>query len=190
MKFGILQLDLLSGMVFEEIKTKEKPLTEEQATTLISHLVGEGFINTDIPTPEVAPELPKEFEAAKQKAVEIIAREGGIAPVAVTQLTAQKTVTRQTALTYDDAQQLITHFESKGYITKSGKIKDSMKTAVQTGTFDLPPQFESVRAQLVATIGKADTRLTVWDASRNVAVRLKKEVTVLPEFLELWNKIK
>lgn len=189
-KFGILQLDLFSGMVFEETKTEEAPLTAQQSEMLLSHLAGEGFIKTDVPAPEAASELPKELEPAKQRAVEVIAREGGITPAAVTQLTVQKTVTRQVALTYDDAQQLMTHFENRGYITKSGKIKDSMKTAVQTGTLDLPPQFESARAQLVATIRRADTRPSVRDASRDVTVRLKKEVTISPEFLELWDKVK
>ncbi len=190
-KFGILQLDLFSGMVFEETKTEEMPLTEQQAETLLSHLAGEGFLKSaDMPTLEAIPELPKELEAAKQKAVEVIAREGGITPAAVTKLTAQKTVTRQTTLTYDDAQQLMSHFENKGYITKSGRIKDSMKTAVQAGTLELPLQFEDARAQLVAAIRRAGTKPPIRDASRDVTVRLKKEVTVSPEFLELWDKIK
>ena len=120
----------------------------------------------------------------------MIARDGDITPTAVTQLTAQKTVVVQSALTYDDAQQLMAHFENKGYITKSGKIKDSMKTAMRDGTLDLPPKFETARSQLMATIRRADTRPPVRDASRDVTVRLKKEVTVSPEFLELWDKIK
>lgn len=189
-KFGILQLDLFSGMVFEETATEETPLTEQQAETLLSHLAGEGFIKTGAPAPETAPELPKELEAAKQKAIEVIARDGDITPTAVTQLTAQKTVVVQSALTYDDAQQLMTHFENKGYITKSGKIKDSMKTAMRDGTLDLPPKFETARSQLMATIRRADTRPPVRDASRDVTVRLKKEVMVSPEFLELWDKVK
>lgn len=189
-KFGVLRLDLFSGMVFEETYAQETPLTEKQAETLLLHLAGEGFLKTKAPAPEIAPELPKELERAKQKAVEMIARDGGITPAAVTQLTAQKTVTRQTALTYDDAQQLMAHFKNKGYITKSGKITDSMKTVVQTGALDLPPQFEGARAQLVAAIRRADTRPPVRDASRDVTVKLKKEVTVSPEFLELWDKIK
>ena len=108
----------------------------------------------------------------------------------MTQLTAQKTVVVQNTLTYDDAQQLMTHFENRGYITKSGKIKDSMKTAMRDGTLDLPPQFENARAQLMAAIRRADTKPPVRDASRDVTVRLKKEVTVSPEFLELWDKVK
>ena len=189
-RFGVLQLDLFSGMVFDETKTEETPLTEQQAETLLSHLAGEGFIKTATPAPEAVPALPKELEAAKQKAVAVITREGSITPAAVTQLTAQKTVTRQTALTYDDAQQLMTHFEEKGYITKSGRIKDSMKTAMQDGTLELPPRFESARPQLMAAIRRADTKPPVRDASRDVTVRLKKEVTISPEFLELWDKVK
>ncbi len=192
-RFGILQLDLFSGMVFEETKTEETPLTEEQAATLLSHLAGEGFLKSgDAPAPEEKPAapLPEELSAARTKAVEVIAREGGITPQAVAQLTTQKTVVVQNALTYDDAQQLMLHFEEKGYITKSGRIKDSMKTAMQQGTLDLPPRFESARPQVVAAIRRADTRPPVRDASRDVTVRLKKEVTVSPEFLELWDKIK
>lgn len=95
-KFGILQLDLFSGMVFEETKTEEMPLTEQQTAMLLSHLAGEGFIKTDEPMPEVT-KLPQELEAAKTKAVELIAREGDITPATVTQLTVQKTVVVQSA---------------------------------------------------------------------------------------------
>ena len=130
------------------------------------------------------------MKTAKQRAVEVIAREGSITPAALTQLTAQKTVVVQSALTYDDAQQLMGHFEEKGYITKSGRVKDSMKTAIQNGTLELPPRFESARPQLVAAIRRADTKPPVRDNSRDVVVRLKKEVTVSPDFLELWDRIK
>lgn len=188
-KFGVLQLGLFSGMVFEEIRTEETPLTEQQATMLISHLASEGFIKTEAPTPEVA-ELPQELEAAKTKAVELIARDGGITPAAITELTAQKTVVVQSTISYDNAQTLLTHFEERGYVSKSGKIKDSMKAALQDGTLELPPQLENARAQIVAAIRRADTRPPIRDASRDVTVKLKKEVTASPEFLELWDKIK
>ncbi|MCY9664888.1 hypothetical protein M5X11_07945 [Paenibacillus alginolyticus] len=188
-KFGVLQLDLFRGMVFEETATEEKPLTEEQAETLLSHLAVEGFIKNDAPT-VAAVELPQELEKAKTKAIEIIAREGSITPGSITELYATKTVVVQNTISYDDAQGLLSHFEEKGYIAKSGKIKDGMKTALQNGTLDLPPLFESARAQVEAILRRTDTKPPIRDASRDVTVRLKKEVTVSPEFLELWGKIK
>lgn len=188
-KFGVLQMDLFSGMVFEETHTEETPLTEQQAETLLSHLAVEGFIKTDTPISKVV-ELPPELEVAKTKAVELIARKGDITPTAVTELTAQKSVVVQKALTADDAQGLMTYFEEKGYISKTGKIKERMKTALQNGTLDLPQHLEGARAQIERMVRRADTRPPVRDASQDVIVHLKKEVTVSQEFLELWDKIK
>ena len=59
-------------------------------------------------------------------------------------------------LSYDDAQELLTHFEKKGYINSDGKIKDTMKNAVKTGTLDLPKKFETARKSFEKIIYKAD----------------------------------
>lgn len=189
-KFGALQPDLFSGLSFEETKTEESPITKQQAKILLSHLADEGFIKTDASSMAILSELPKELEAAKQKAVEVIARKGSITSEDITQLTTQKTIVVQNSLTYDDAKQLMAHFEEKEYITKSGGIKNSLKTAIQNETLDLPPRFESARAQLIAVIRRADTKPPVRNASRDVVVKFKKEVAISPEFLDLWNKIK
>ena len=93
-------------------------------------------------------------------------------------------------LSYDDAQELLTHFEKKGYINSAGKIKDTMKNAVKTGTLDLPKKFEAARKRFEQIISKADKKPPIRDASRDVVVRLKKQVTESPEFLELWQRIK
>ena len=93
-------------------------------------------------------------------------------------------------LSYDDAQELLTHFEKKGYINSAGKIKDTMKNAVKTGTLDLPKKFEAARKRFEQIISKADKKPPIRDASRDVVVRLKKQVTDSPEFLELWQRIK
>ncbi len=65
-----------------------------------------------------------------------------------------------------------------------------MKTAVQAGTLDLPKEYEAARKQFEQIISKADRKPPIRDASRDVVVRLKKQVTQSPEFLELWQKIK
>lgn len=93
-------------------------------------------------------------------------------------------------LSYDDAQELLSHFEKKGYITGTGKIKDTMKNAVRTGTLDLPEKYEAARKRFEQIIIKADKKPPIRDASRDVVVRLKKQVTESPEFLELWQRIK
>lgn len=195
-KFGVIQLDLFNGITFTETVTEERPLTKEQAELLMMHLAEEGFLKqgnaasdkaeTEIETTK----LPQELEAARAKAVEMIAREGNIMPENITELTAQQKTVVQKTLEYEDAQELITHLEAKGYITKAGKTKNSLKTAIQKGTLDLPLRFEGARAQIETLICRADTKPPVRDASRDVTVRLKKEKMASPEFLELWDKIK
>lgn len=93
-------------------------------------------------------------------------------------------------LSYEDAKELMAHFENKGYITNSGNIQDSMKNAVKTGTLELPEKYESARERFEQIIAKADRRPPIRDASKDVVVRLKKKVTESDDFLELWDKIK
>ena len=127
------------------------------------------------------------MEPVREQAAAIIKVHGEISPTALTALTYTAEIQQEKSVTYDGAQALMAYFEQKGYITKSGKIKDSMKTALQSGTLDLPPQFEGARAQLESAIRRADIKPPIRDASRDVPVTLKKEVLVSPEFLELWD---
>ena len=183
-KFGILQLDLFSGLTYTETEVVENPLSEEQAKLVLASVVSD-----QASLPEGV-SLPQELEAVREQAAAIVKVHGEITPSALTSLTYTTEVQREKSVTYDGAQALMAHFEQKGYITKSGKIKDSMKAALQSGTLELPQQFESARPQLEQAIRRANTKPPVWDDSRNVPVTLKKEVMLSPEFLELWNKIK
>lgn len=183
-KFGILQLDLFSGLTYTETEVVEKSLSEEQAKLVFASVVSD---RTSQPE-DIS--LPQELEAVKEQAAAIVKVHGGITPAALTSLTYTVEVQREKSVTYDGAQALMTHFEQKGYITKSGKIKDSMKAALQAGTLELPREFESARPQVENAIRRADTKPPIRDASRDVTVTLKKEVLVSPEFLELWDRIK
>lgn len=183
-KFGILQLDLFSGLTYTETEMVEKPLSEEQAKLVLASVV------SDRTSPPEDISLPQELEAVREQAAAIVKVHGEITPAALTSLTYTAEVQHEKSFSYDGAQALMTHFEQKGYITKSGKIKDSMKAALRAGTLELPQQFESARPQLEQAIRRANTKPPVWDGSHNVPVTLKKEVTVSPEFLALWDKIK
>jgi len=99
-------------------------------------------------------------------------------------------VTEEKQITYDDAQELIEHFEKKGYITNTGKMKDTMKNALQAGKLDLPHKYEATRERFETIITNADCKPPIRDASKDVVVKINKQVIVSPEFLELWNKIK
>ncbi|MCD7947567.1 MAG: DEAD/DEAH box helicase family protein [Oscillospiraceae bacterium] len=197
-KFGILQLSLFSGLTFTDTVTEEKQVTQEQAQ-MIADLVNSEFekrnselSGTPIKTPlsELRiPHLPV-LAPVIEKAVAAARMGAAVTADKVAEITYTETREVEQTVSYDDAQELMTHLEKKGYVTKSGAIKDTMKEALAAGTLDLPAKFEAARQKFETVIAKANTRPTIQDASKKVTVRLKKQVLISPEFLALWEKIK
>mgnify|MGYP000904628039 FL=1 len=194
MKFGVLQLELFSGMVYEDKQEVEKAVTPEQAEKVVKALKASGVIaangkvNAAVKPKEIV--LPAELSEVKQTVAAVIEHADTVAPETFAGAAYTKTVTEEKQITYEDAQELMKHFEKIGYISSTGKMKDTMKNALKTGTLDLPKKYEAARNRFETIIANADRRPPVRDASKDVTVHIKKQVMVSPEFLELWNKIK
>lgn len=197
-KFGVLQLDLFSGMVYEDVVTEEKQFDETSAQSVIDCMVEKGLATADgvitqkakqILTEETD-ELPEELEGAKETIKTLVEKGDSIQASDIIGQTYTETVTVEKTVTYDDAKELLEHFEKKGYITGSGKMKDTMKTALKTGTLDLPKKYEAARSRFESIISTADRKPVVRDASKDVVVRLNKRVMLSPEFNALWERIK
>ena len=197
-KFGVLQLELFSGMVYEDVVTEEKRFDETSAQSVIDCMVKKGLATADgvitqkakqILTEEKE-ELPEELESAKETIKTLVEKGDSIQASDIIGQTYTETVTVEKTVTYDDAKELLEHFEKKGYITGSGKMKDTMKTALKTGTLDLPKKYEAARSRFESIISTADRKPVVRDASKDVVVRLNKRVMLSPEFNALWERIK
>lgn len=197
-KFGVLQLELFSGMVYEDVVTEEKQFDETSAQSVIDCMVEKGLATADgvitqkakqILTEEKE-ELPEELESAKETIKTLLEKGDSIQASDIIGQTYTETVTVEKTVTYDDAKELLEHFEKKGYITGSGKMKDTMKTALKTGTLDLPKKYEAARSRFESIISSADRKPVVRDASKDVVVRLNKRVMLSPEFNALWERIK
>ncbi|OQB13430.1 MAG: Type III restriction enzyme, res subunit [Firmicutes bacterium ADurb.Bin193] len=197
-KFGVLQIGLFSGMTYEEKTVTEKQVDESDAQLIMSYMSSHGFVDeTGKPTEtakkavvEKSIELPKQLETAKESIEKAIIENTTVKADDIIGKSYTETVTVEKEVTYDDAAELIEHFKDKGYAEKNGKMKDTMKNALLTGTLDLPKKFEAARERLENVLLKADNKVPVRDASKEVIVRLKKQVMISPEFMELWNKIK
>ncbi|MBQ7974386.1 MAG: DEAD/DEAH box helicase family protein, partial [Clostridia bacterium] len=191
-KFGTLQISLFSGMTYTETKTVEKTITKDQAQTVVEALKTVGAITAEgkVDTTKAEIVVPKELETVKEEVIKVIEEEKTVDVEQIAGKSYTEEVTEEKTVTYDDAQELITHFEQKGYVSKSGKIKDTMKEALLHGTLDLPKKFEAARERLESIVKKADNKLPIRDDSKEVIVRLNKQVMLSPEFMELWNKIK
>ena len=194
-KFGVLQISLFSGMKYTETKEVKKTLTQEQAQKTIEVLKHSGVISDSGKVEKKAEEIkeieiPQELEAAKDEVIKVIQHTGKVDTEVLTGTAYTETVTEEREVTYDEAKELMQHFENKGYVSKSGKMKDTMKNALLTGTLDLPKKFEAARERLESVVKRADNKLPIRDASKEVIVHLKKQAMLSPEFMELWSKIK
>ena len=193
-KFGVLQLSLFSGIVYEARRDVEKQVTTEQAQAVVEALKTAGVIDeagqvaAAIKPREI--ELPKALEPVKEVVQEIVEKAQPVVVESLAGTTYTETVVEEHTVTHEEAAELLQHFEQKGYITSTGKVKDTMKNALKNGTLDLPKKYEAARERFERIIANADRKPPVRDASRDVVVHLNKQVMLSPEFLELWSKIK
>jgi len=194
-KFGVLQLSMFVGQTYEETKTVEKVVSAEQAAEVIATLKTSGIIDeegnvaeevspSDISLPHVPEEVRYFVENAIENSVPMLKD-------SLSGITYVETVTEEKAISYEDADALITHLQNQNLITKDGRIKDTMKEQLAAGTFDLGARFTpAAQTAIIQTIERADNRQPIRDATREVTVHLKKQAILSPEFVELWDKIK
>lgn len=201
LKFGILQLSLFAGMTYTDTVEKHQAIAPEEARQIVAHLEKQGYITPEgLPQPALRAAietstltLPTEMTASPSavSAVAAIIRDTPkVEAAALSGVGYTRTVEVEKTVSYEDAKEILTHLEKKGYTDKSGKIKDTLKNALKHGTLDLPAKFEAAREKFESLISRADKRPPLRDASKDVMVKLKKQVLLSPEFLELWNKIK
>lgn len=143
--------------------------------------------------PAVKPEeivLPQELKEVRETVLAVVEKAEPVAAETLTGAVYTQTVVEEKQVTYDDARELLEHFQKKDYISRNGKMKDTMKNALKASTLELPKKYEAARSRLESVIASADRKPIVRDASRDVVVRLNKQVMLSPEFMELWGKIK
>lgn len=202
-KFGVLQLDLFSGITYSETVQREHTIDKEEAHELVQSWLENGTIDqwlADSQMNDAEEKITTKLEAGEiitppNPAIEAMRQiKNGAAlekaAEAIVGITTTITTTEDHTVTYEEAQELMEHFEKKGYITSSGKMKDTMKNALKTGTLDLPQKYEAARERFENIIANVDRKPPIRDASRDVVVRINKQVMLSPEFIELWNKIK
>lgn len=170
-------------------------VTPEQAVAIIE-ILGERCqvlgTNTYDLTPETLEDLilPADLAPIKNTIIDMVQESKPIEVEALSGTNYIETIIEEKTMSYDDAQELVTHFEKKGYIDKKGKVKDTMKNALLDGKIDLPEKFRAAQERFESMIKRSTTKPPLSDDSRDITVRINKQVMISPEFMELWNKIK
>jgi len=87
------------------------------------------------------------------------------------------------------------HLREAGFIDTTGKVQDSLKTALKERTLTLPESFETYNDQILAVLRKVCGRLEVKNADERITVPLRsnkkgKAIYLTDEFKSLWDRIK
>lgn len=88
------------------------------------------------------------------------------------------------------SKQLWDHLQSEGHIDNKGKIQDSLKVSLKSGTLALPEVFQPHAAQIVSVLKKVSGNLNIKNRDDKAKVSLNKAVYLSPEFQALWDRIK
>ncbi|MCL2083282.1 MAG: DEAD/DEAH box helicase family protein, partial [Oscillospiraceae bacterium] len=197
-KFGTLQLSMFSGISYKEAVVEEKTVTQEEAkiiADIVSRYQSPESRTDETPTSgnwqlDTGNSLPPALLPVVEKVMTAATLGAEVTPEKVAEITYTETVQVEKTVSHDEAQEIITHFEKKGYISKSGVIKDTMKRELAAGTLDIPARFEAAREKFETVISKANSKIPVHNKGKEVTIRLKNQVLISPEFLALWDKLK
>ncbi|QOD82950.1 type III restriction-modification system endonuclease [Chromobacterium haemolyticum] len=91
---------------------------------------------------------------------------------------------------FEASKSLWIHLKAQGYISASGKVQDTLKTALKEGSLVLPVGFEAQRTQITAVLKKLAGKLEIKNADERRLVPVRKSVLISPEFKALWDRIK
>lgn len=100
-----------------------------------------------------------------------------------------------TPLGVDQSKALWDHLKAAGHVDAKGKVQDSLKLALKSGTLALPEAFEAQRGQIAEVLRKVSGRLEVKNADERKAAPLRngkdgKAIYLSEDFKSLWDRIK
>jgi len=99
-------------------------------------------------------------------------------------------------ISYDDAAEIIAEMEEMKLIVKDNKsgnykMTDTMKKQLEAGTLHLNERHSQAKQKAILQIAqRANTKVVIRDDSKEVKVKLKKQVMQSPEFMAIWDRIK
>jgi len=97
---------------------------------------------------------------------------------------------KEAHLGLEASKKIFKHLLEQGYINDKGKVQDKLKKDLKEDKVDLPEEVADQAAQIAATLRKVAGNLNIKNADDRQEVKLKKEILLSPEFIDLWDRVK
>lgn len=95
-----------------------------------------------------------------------------------------------TPLGIEPSEAIWAHLKAKGYIDATGKVQDSLRVALSSGTLEIPEAYAAQASQVAQILRKLAGRLEVKNADERRQIRPRRAVLQTEEFKALWDRIK
>lgn len=196
MKFGVLQLSALIDLTYEEKIEVEHQMEESDAFDVYETLIANDVLDERgvcrVESEEIEKlELANISEPLQQEVKKIMQQAEPVTFEKLKQVKCVETKIEEKTFDHEQASEIMETLKEMNVISKEGKIKDTMKAQLAAGKLDIIKKWGEAKTRAITqALEKADNRPVIRDASKEVTVRLKKQVFLSPEFKELWDKIK
>lgn len=127
--------------------------------------------------------LQKEFEAEDFKF-------GILTPESFTRVTFEDAEGNEKRLGFAGSKQVYDYLLEDNMIDARGAVSPELKAAAEQGSVELPKELESAKEQVEAIIIHKAQKVQIHDKAKEVSVELIKDVTLDPNFKQLWERIR
>ena len=93
-------------------------------------------------------------------------------------------------LGYEGSARVFSTFKSAGLVNEKGTVTPELKAAAERSDVPMPEGLEAAAPAVAAIILRKAQKLQIKDKSREVEVRISKDVSENPAFRELWEHIR
>ena len=90
----------------------------------------------------------------------------------------------------DASEKLWDYLQTTGYLDSKGKVMDTLKSALKSGSLNLPEEFKALSPQIAVVLKKVSGNLNIKNRDDKKKVSLNKAVFLSEEFKSLWDRIK
>jgi type III restriction enzyme len=93
-------------------------------------------------------------------------------------------------LGFDESAAIFEHLKAQGFVDTKGKVQDTLRIAIQDGSFSLPKPLEGHLVAVREVLRKVAGKLDIKNADERVTVKTRQAILESAEFQALWDRIK
>jgi len=90
----------------------------------------------------------------------------------------------------NNSETMYQYLQDNSYIDAKGKIQNSLRSDIKNNEFEVPEEYQALKADITSVITKIAGSLNIKNADDKTLITLNKEVYLSEDFKDLWEQVK